>query len=502
MSSSGGPLERLAEPLASQDSWKELRVDSRQGRRPGDSPAGPDAPPPAAAANEEAPEPAFEGQAPPAELSAAPVGELHVKEEEQPAEQPGEEAPPQEAAALLAASEAQVAEPAEVPLPAASEAQVAKPAEVPLPEPAAAVTQPAEQDGPPSTASTVEGDQAAQAAGAHRRHSHKGGPRGPRRKLTPLSGEGAAGGEAAEPQAGGEGRQEGGGILAELEAHRQQQKQLVVEGKVRQELESMLQRIEGHFRTEQAARRRTEEALALAAGERDALRGQLEAERMQQAALLQQAMQERGMLEAQLAAMGAELEQTRQESAARLEAMAAEAAAWRASAEGVAQQAEQARRELAERAAEIEGTSMKMRSLAELLATPGSPPATQDASFASPAGGSPGTGRLEGLQFHRGAPGGSGGGSGGKAKSRLPHLKTRAIPGATLRQTGGEGGSPVGSPGIGALPSLSPGSRGLQRERSTGGGVAWAASGKAADRSAESQRDYARTAHMARWNKA
>ncbi len=45
---------------------------------------------------------------------------------------------------------------------------------------------------------------------------------------------------------------------------------------------SCVQRIEGHFRTEQAARRRTEEALALAAGERDALRGQLEAERMQQ----------------------------------------------------------------------------------------------------------------------------------------------------------------------------------------------------------------------------
>lgn len=48
------------------------------------------------------------------------------------------------------------------------------------------------------------------------------------------------------------------------------------------DLLSCVQRIEGHFRTEQAARRRTEEALALAAGERDALRGQLEAERMQQ----------------------------------------------------------------------------------------------------------------------------------------------------------------------------------------------------------------------------
>lgn len=192
----------------------------------------------------------------------------------------------------------------------------------------------------------------------------------------------------------------------------------------------------------------------------------------------------------------------RQESVVRLESMAAEVAAWRASAEGVAQQAEQARRELAERAAEIEGTSLKMRSLAELLAVPGSPTAPQDASLASLAGGSPGAGSLEGLQFHRGAPGGSGGGSGGKSKSKLPHLKTRAIPGASLRQPGGEGGSPGGSPGSGALPSLSPGARGLQRERSTGGGVAWAASGKAADRSAESQRDYARTAHMARWNNA
>lgn len=192
----------------------------------------------------------------------------------------------------------------------------------------------------------------------------------------------------------------------------------------------------------------------------------------------------------------------RQESVVRLESMAAQVAAWRASAEGVAQQAEQARRELAERAAEIEGTLLKMRSLAELLAVPGSPTAPQDASLASLAGGSPGAGRLEGLQFHRGAPGGSGGGSGGKSKSKLPHLKTRAIPGASLRQPGGEGGSPGGSPGISALPSLSPGARGLQRERSTGGGVAWAASGKAADRSAESQRDYARTEHMARWNNA
>ncbi len=189
----------------------------------------------------------------------------------------------------------------------------------------------------------------------------------------------------------------------------------------------------------------------------------------------------------------------RQESAARLEAMAAEVAAWRASAEGVARQAEQARRELADRAAEIEGASGKIRLLAELLATPGSPTATQDSFLVSPAGASPGTGRQAGLQFQRG-PGGSGG-SGGKAKSKLPYLKTRAVPGATLRQPGGEGSSPGGSPTIGALPSLSPGSRGLQRERSTGGGVAWAASGKA-DRSAESQRDHARTAHMARWNNA
>ena len=189
----------------------------------------------------------------------------------------------------------------------------------------------------------------------------------------------------------------------------------------------------------------------------------------------------------------------RHDSAARLEAMAAEVAAWRASAEGAAAQAEHARRELAERVAEVEGAAAKLRQLAEGLACPGSPgTAALGASPGPPAGGSPGAQMPQGgLQFHR-SPGGSSGS--GKGKGRLPNLKTRAIPGAALRLLGADDAG--GSPGIpAALPSLSPGARGLQRERSTGGGVAWAASGKA-DRSTESQRDHARTAHMARWNNA
>lgn len=65
--------------------------------------------------------------------------------------------------------------------------------------------------------------------------------------------------------------------------------QLRQEGKVRAELESMISRIEAHFKKEQAARKRAEEQLAQAAAEhaalaaeRDALAAQLESERMQQ----------------------------------------------------------------------------------------------------------------------------------------------------------------------------------------------------------------------------
>lgn len=58
---------------------------------------------------------------------------------------------------------------------------------------------------------------------------------------------------------------------------------MLLEGKVRQELEGMLARIEGHFRAEQAARKKAEEALAAAVGERDALAAALEGEREHQA---------------------------------------------------------------------------------------------------------------------------------------------------------------------------------------------------------------------------
>ena len=58
---------------------------------------------------------------------------------------------------------------------------------------------------------------------------------------------------------------------------------MLLEGRVRRELEGMLARIEGHFRAEQAARKRAEEALGGAAGERDALAAALEGEKAQQA---------------------------------------------------------------------------------------------------------------------------------------------------------------------------------------------------------------------------
>lgn len=51
---------------------------------------------------------------------------------------------------------------------------------------------------------------------------------------------------------------------------------------MRAELESMISRIEAHFKKEQAARKWAEEQLAQAAAERDALAAQLEAERAQQ----------------------------------------------------------------------------------------------------------------------------------------------------------------------------------------------------------------------------
>lgn len=119
---------------------------------------------------------------------------------------------------------------------------------------------------------------------------------------------------------------------------------MLLEGKVRQELEGMLARIEGHFRAEQAARKKAEETLAATAAERDGLAVQLEAERAEQvgaaslqgwgappsshgralqpftslhlrhcsqAALLQQAAHEGAVVEVQLAAVNGELEATR-----------------------------------------------------------------------------------------------------------------------------------------------------------------------------------------------
>ena len=200
----------------------------------------------------------------------------------------------------------------------------------------------------------------------------------------------------------------------------------------------------------------------------------------------------------------------RQELAMRAEAMGAELAAWRGSAEASAAAAEQARQELQERAQDIVSAGAKMRQLALLLAgaaahgSPLSVAATQRSAAGA-------------LLFHRAgaaaAPALEAAATGGSSPKRsparggqLPKLKTRAVPGAQLRQPGV---SPVGSPGgqlIPALPPLggSPGSRGLQRERSIGSGgqAGWNSAKVGADRYSESQRDAARVSHMARWSKA
>lgn len=156
----------------------------------------------------------------------------------------------------------------------------------------------------------------------------------------------------------------------------------------------------------------------------------------------------------------------------------------------------------------MQGAGAQMRQLAEQLAAAA---AASSQLGAGPAGvGSPGGAAGQGLQFHRnpssspavsGSTPGRGGGGPGPAPAKrsparrgeaLPKLKTRAIPGASLRQPG-DGGSPT----IPALPAPSGSPGGLQRERSQGG-VPWGMSATA-DRHSESMRDAVRVAHMAKW---
>lgn len=230
----GGPLNGPAEPLAAQDSWKGLRVDSRLGERPDQGlnaePAAPETAPlvepwaPEASKAEGTsehsteppsppppPPPPAAGDQAPAEPAVQPSEgkEPAVEEEEQPKEEQQEQAQQADAAQ---ATELQ-----------AAEAQPAEPASTAPPTEAVA------QDAPPSTASSAEGDRGTAPAGAQPqgRASHTGGQR--RRRLPkapPPSSEGTAGNEAAEPQADGDGQPEGSGIMAELEAHRRQQKQV------------------------------------------------------------------------------------------------------------------------------------------------------------------------------------------------------------------------------------------------------------------------------------
>ena len=89
----------------------------------------------------------------------------------------------------------------------------------------------------------------------------------------------------------------------------------------------------------------------------------------------------------------------------------------------------------------------------------------------------------------------------------LPHLKTRAMPGAQLRQPDG---APTCEGGLPSLPLLNGGGGGggsggiLRRQRSGAwGGGSTRPPGPAADRYAESQRDAVRVAYVAqRWNKS
>lgn len=231
----GGSFEGTFELPAAHDSWQALRRSPSGNSAPGEQPAqrasspeeqsakeaskeSEDAPdtaavPPQAAATGQAPGQDSEPAAPPAALSAV-LADVpgRPKEEQQAAGQQQEMTPAQQAA-----------------VPSAAE-PTAETAEAQPPEQTASPAEATAQDAPPSTASGEEESQGTATPGAHGRHSHKGGPRGQRRRLPSPSSEGAYAGEATdvplEAQAGGEGQQEGGGILAELEAHRHQQKQV------------------------------------------------------------------------------------------------------------------------------------------------------------------------------------------------------------------------------------------------------------------------------------
>lgn len=190
---------------------------------------------------------------------------------------------------------------------------------------------------------------------------------------------------------------------------------------------------------------------------------------------------------------------------ARLEALGSELMAWRGSAEAAAAVAQQAQGELQARASEMGGASAGLRRLADLLGAPGPAPSAVTSAAAPQYPGH------AGLQFHpsgSGSPNSPGARNVSPGRSRspgrakrgdgLPHLKTRAVYGASLRQSGDSPGIPAHLPTLGGTP----GGRALQHDRSTlstaGSGVAWAASGSA-DRASESQRDAVRVSHMARW---
>eukprot|EP00887_Chlorella_sp_A99_P004602 scaffold4.g4602.t1 len=231
-------------------------------------------------------------------------------------------------------------------------------------------------------------------------------------------------------------------------------------------LEPMLVRIEKHFKNEKEGRTRAEALLQQALAERDALAAQLQAQ---------------SMAAAQAGAAAADAERARQEMAAQLEA-------WRAQAQAGARAVEEARSELLARRQELDSTKSKMDLLADrlLLADGGS----------GAAGAGAGSPKIRAGGARR-APGAGG-------AERLPHLKTRAVPGAALAVP-----PAAAAPAGGGLPSLPPG----------GGSPPWAGvvggttakrpppfgygKGPAAppDRDAESRRDAAMIAYQSRWNK-
>ena len=176
---------------------------------------------------------------------------------------------------------------------------------------------PAAEESAPLEVSPASGSEDAVSRSRRRRSSQLGSGRGPTRARKPLAkptADAAAGQNKGAAEGGRADPPSGTNVLEELEAQRRHHNeqvraacrhgapacppwtmqlitapsppplapQLLLEGKVRQELESMLARIEGHVHAEQAARLQAEEGLAAAAAERDMLRAALEAERVQQ----------------------------------------------------------------------------------------------------------------------------------------------------------------------------------------------------------------------------